>query len=226
MDIKPTYYAVIPANVRYDKDLTPNAKLLYAEITVLTQANGICWASDNYFMELYGVERRTVQNWLKQLEDNGYIKREVIYKKNSKEIEKRYINLLNINAQGYGKYVHEGMENMCAVNNTSNNTTSNNISNMNNSIYEHSSSFDTFWKQYPKKRNKGQAERAFKRMVKDKETLDLILEDLERRKNFEDWIKSDGQFIPYPSTYLNAQGWLDEYEVVQEKITKEIGEYT
>ena len=73
---KPNYYSMIPADVRYDQRLTPNAKLLYAEITALTNVNGTCWASDNYFMRLYEVERRTIQNWLKQLEDNNYIKRE------------------------------------------------------------------------------------------------------------------------------------------------------
>ena len=124
---KPTYYAILPADVRYDNDLTPNAKLLYAEITVLTQSNGVCWASDNYFMNLYKVTRRTIQNWLKELEEGEYIKRQVIYKSNSKEIEKRYITLVNINTQGYGKNMHKGMENKCTVNNTSINITSNNI---------------------------------------------------------------------------------------------------
>ena len=72
--------------------------------------------------------------------------------------------------------------------------------------------FKTFYKAYPKKRGRGQALITFEKKVKDQPTLDLILKDLEKRKNFKDWLNDDGQWIPYPSTYLNDEGWLDEYE--------------
>tara|TARA_R110000765_G_scaffold32534_1_gene75408 strand:- start:4026 stop:4628 length:603 start_codon:yes stop_codon:yes gene_type:complete len=94
--IKPNYYAVIPAEVRYDKKLTPNAKLLYAEITALCNMNGKCTASTEYFCRLYEVSRVSIQKWLKILEDNNYIKRVNIYKLGSKQIDKRVITLVNI----------------------------------------------------------------------------------------------------------------------------------
>ena len=96
---KPNYYAIIPAEVRYNKKLTPNAKLLYAEITALCNMNGKCTASTEYFCRLYEVSRVSIQKWLKILEDNDYIKRVNIYKLGSKEIDKRVITLVNIPTQ-------------------------------------------------------------------------------------------------------------------------------
>jgi hypothetical protein len=69
----PSFYAIIPAHVRYSKDLEPNAKLLYGEITALCSVEGYCWASNDYFAELFDVEDRTITNWLKSLKDNGFI---------------------------------------------------------------------------------------------------------------------------------------------------------
>jgi hypothetical protein len=95
MKEKPNYYAIIPANVRYDKGLTPNAKLLYAEITALCNMNGKCTASTQYFCNLYEVSRVSIQKWLKSLADKNYIKRVNIYKQGSKEILSRVITLVN-----------------------------------------------------------------------------------------------------------------------------------
>ena len=92
---KPNYYAVIPADVRYNKNLSPNSKLLYAEITALCNMNGKCTATTDYFCKLYEVSRISIQKWLKILEDNNYIKRVNIYKQGSKEILTRVITLVN-----------------------------------------------------------------------------------------------------------------------------------
>lgn len=89
----PSYYAIIPANVRYDQNLPGKAILLYGEITALCNQKGYCWASDDYFAKLYGVTKMTVQNWLKSLERENYISREVTYKKDTKEIEHRLIRI-------------------------------------------------------------------------------------------------------------------------------------
>jgi hypothetical protein len=68
-----SYYAIIPANVRYNDNLTPNAKLLYGEITALCNEKGFCWATNSYFSELYKVDKRTISRWISQLEKNNHI---------------------------------------------------------------------------------------------------------------------------------------------------------
>lgn len=93
--MKKSYYAIIPANVRYDKDLTDGAKLLYGEITALCNEKGYCWASNSYFAELYGVSKVTISNWIRQLKEKGYIESVIKYKEGTKEIDKRYIKILN-----------------------------------------------------------------------------------------------------------------------------------
>ena len=72
--IQKNYYAIIPADVRYDKRLTPLARLLYGEITALCNEKGYCWASNSYFAELYEVSNNTISSAIKQLEECGYIK--------------------------------------------------------------------------------------------------------------------------------------------------------
>lgn len=73
---KPSYYAIIPANVRYSK-ISPNAKLLYGEITALCSKEGYCWASNEYFAKLYGVEKNTASVWIQELKKKGFIEYEV-----------------------------------------------------------------------------------------------------------------------------------------------------
>ena len=71
--------------------------------------------------------------------------------------------------------------------------------------------FDEFWERHPKKRSKGRAEKAWVKIKPDEQLFKAILDGLERAKTSVDWLKDDGQYIPYPSTWLNSKGWEDEY---------------
>jgi hypothetical protein len=72
--------------------------------------------------------------------------------------------------------------------------------------------FERFWAAYPKRRNRGQAEKAFKKAAPDEQLMAAILTAIERATKSAQWLKDDGQFIPYPATWLNARGWEDEYD--------------
>ncbi len=70
------YYAIIPANVRYHQQLSANAKLLYGEISALTTREGYCFASNQYFADLYQVTPRSIIRMVGQLESCGFIRTE------------------------------------------------------------------------------------------------------------------------------------------------------
>lgn len=69
----PTFYAVLPASVRYDSRLKAQEKILYCEITALSNVNKFCHAGNGYFSDLYGVDERTIRRWLNNLAKHGYI---------------------------------------------------------------------------------------------------------------------------------------------------------
>lgn len=121
---KPTYYSIIIAPVRYDSRLSPAAKVLYAEITALTNENGFCHANNKYFEDLYNVTKQTINNWLKQLEDYGYIQRYIYREKGSKEILNRYITIFEKPIQiNFNRPIQEILnDNNTRFNNKSNNS--------------------------------------------------------------------------------------------------------
>lgn len=121
MKQKPSYYAIISAEVRYDKNLSANAKLLYGEITCLTNENGFCFATNRYFADLYEKSKVTVSKWISELVVSGYISTSYTYKEGSKEIDKRYISILK---GGIKENLKGGIKENFKDNNTSINNTS------------------------------------------------------------------------------------------------------
>lgn len=122
-----SYYAIIPANVRYDKDLPPNAKLLYGEITALCNEKGMCWATNDYFAKLYDVSKTSISKWISLLVEKGYIYNKIIYREGSKEILNRYLTLVQYPIE---EKLNRGIEEKLKENNTNNNNTLNNTNNI------------------------------------------------------------------------------------------------
>lgn len=113
---QPNYYAIIPANVRYDSELTPNAKLLYGEITSLCDREGYCWATNNYFSKLYKTSDKTITRNLNLLEQKGYIN---IFYHLKGAIKQRFITMDKNVFERTKMSFDEGQK--CPINNISNN---------------------------------------------------------------------------------------------------------
>lgn len=128
MENKPNYYGIIPSNVRYDKRLTPNAKLLYAEITALCNDKGYCWANNKYFADLYEVSTTSISKWISSLIEFGYLTSTLNYKEGTKEILNRYLRLVTYPIE---EKLNTPIEEKLKDNNTINNNTINNKYNIN-----------------------------------------------------------------------------------------------
>lgn len=234
---QPNFYAIIPASVRYDKNLTANAKLLYGEITALCNQKGYCWANNKYFADLYSASIRSITRWINDLADGGYINIKLIYKNGTKEIEKRVIQLQGAQTKTsipidkndvtpIDKNITDPIDKNGVDNNTSksNNTDLNITSNNTKDITPiapttsckttaQEKRFEMFWAAYPKKLGKGAAEKAFKRIKPDDILLAQMIVAIKAIAITKQWQENNGQFIPYPATWLNQRRWEDEPEL-------------
>jgi hypothetical protein len=226
MKEKPTYYGILPANVRYDKKLVPMARILYSEVTCLSNKNGECFAGNEYFAELYEVEATTVSRWVSSLVKGGYLKRRFTYRAGTKEIKNRY---LQINQEVGAKMTRGSMQksqegidekvkdNSTSINNTSGNTTDPQLKEkfeMIRSSYKSllkgkARGLDTEWDNFSKKNTS---------------TLQLLEEIFngasnmykEKKKENDKW-ETDGSkgnspftYTPNFSTFINQRKW-EEY---------------
>jgi DNA-binding transcriptional ArsR family regulator len=126
---KKGYFAIIPASVRYDKRLPANAKLLYGELTALSNEKGYCWAGNDYFAGLYEVSKTSVSKWVSALKDAGYIQIQLEYAEGTKQILHRYIRIVKdpIEEKLHTsiRKVKDPIEEKLIDNSTSNNTNNN-----------------------------------------------------------------------------------------------------
>ena len=203
---KPSYFAILTADVRYDKTLKPLARLLYAEITALCNKEGYCWAGNQYFADLYEVDKNTVSGWIGQLKTRGYITVQLEYKEGTKQILHRYIR---INGEGIHKIIDTSLQKdgypineIIEVNKTINNTFNNTV---NNKDY-----FSQFWDFYPRKAGKESARKAWNKLQPNEELMTLIANNIQERIDKGEWRKDNKSYILHASTFLNQKRWEDE----------------
>ena len=88
-DIRANYYAIIPAYIRYNKELKFGERLMYGEITALSNKSGYCYASNKYFADLYGVSQSTISRWISHLAELNSIDVQIIRNEKKEIIERR-----------------------------------------------------------------------------------------------------------------------------------------
>lgn len=70
--------------------------------------------------------------------------------------------------------------------------------------------FAQFWEAYPKRKDKQKALKAFQKLNPNLELFQQILAALDWQKQQPEWLKSNGQFVPLPASWLNGRRWEDE----------------
>lgn len=218
---KPAYWAVLPAGIRYDEELRPNAKLIYAEISAMADSTGFCWATNRYLAKLFGLAQDTVSALVSQLAERGYISLEIIRGPKGNIMERR-IWLTEVHPPiGKNADTPPGKNAGTPIgkNAEKNNTSIEHIppivpqggrrrkdTHKDQPDWE-PERFAKLWQWYPhdKRGNKQRAIRAWDQLHPDRALIDTMASALDAQSRTDEWERGVG--IPHLSTYLNGYGW-------------------
>ena len=225
-------FGYIPVELLYEDSVPATAKLLYAEIYRLSDADGWCDASNRDFMELLGCSETTVRNLLRALEGVGQIRVAMAPSHDRTGGTQRLIfcgrRLAAEQAEevpaeicGYRKNLRGVPAESCG------DTYKSNIKN-NTPLPPKGGGrrkkepranpdwkperFEGLWKFYPAKgrKSKQDAMDAWDALKPDDALIDTMAKALRKLKATEEWQRNVG--IPYVATFLRGQRWLDAEE--------------
>ena len=228
MSQKASLYAVIPASVRYDARLTPNAKLLYGELSALTMTEGYCWATNQYLGDLFKLSKDTAYRLLKQLQDCGHIVMEVERDEKTNEVIRRKIWI----SGPAGLSVPPPCKNTETSSQKCGDPPCKNAEENNNkliytppispqggkpsekrkrrgkSIPTHKPErFERFWAAYPRDENRMRAVEEWDKLQADDALLDEIARGLQHALASESWRQGIG--IPHAFRWLRDKRWTE-----------------
>lgn len=223
---KPGYWAVLPARVRYDEELPANAKLLYAEISAMSDATGFCWATNGYLAQLFGLEKDSIYRLLAKLAQKEYITVEVVRDERNTVTERRiWLREMGvvitpppgkISGRGPGKIsgtlpdknptgtIREEQESIPPYSPPKGGRRAN----VHRDAPEwEPDRFAKLWQWYPhdKRGNKQRAIRAWDNLHPTRELIDTMATALDNQSRTDEWERGVG--IPHLSTWLNSYGW-------------------
>ena len=232
---KPQYWGVLPAEVRYCPGLPATAKVLYTEISALTQMDGICVKDNAYFCELYKISERTLQGHLKALAAQGFI---AILDGDGGQGRRRIyagINPLAHNpAKNCGVPVNPAKN--CGVTPQKTAGTYKDIQDLSQdppvapqgagegapekkrrtrakaACDYKPELFERFWKAYPRGEAKAEARYEWDELRPDLKLMHEMSAALTRQKKSAEWLRDGGKAVPYACRWLSHRRWEDELE--------------
>ena len=203
--MKDNNYVVIHGWMVSRLHLTGNALMVYACIFGFSQGGEWYTGTAGYLAEWCGCQKKYMLNLLKKMTDEGLLRKrtrdengvtfcsyQAVTPEEGTEKQPKTQNQEYQSAPPVHKVNHPGAQS----------EPSNNI----NIIYTRESKdslvcannggFEAFWTAYPKKKSKGQALSAWKKLKPDSSLQALILNAVEAQKRSPDWQKDKGKYIP------------------------------
>ena len=203
----------------------PLRKLVLLKLADNASDTGECWPSYQHIADQCEIARSTVKVHIRELEKAGLLRREF---RRKGELNQSNLFHLTLDGGAVTPSVSGAAENPGggAVKNPPRAAENPGGGAAENPRTSHSSepvkepkkpmadkpagAFDLFWSAYPKKKAKGDAEKAWAKVKPDHALSELIIAAVLAQKLSADWTKDGGKFIPHPATWLNAKRWEDE----------------
>jgi DNA replication protein DnaC len=200
-------YGRIPKMIMQDRSLHIAAKAIYAYLASFAGASSCCYPSRGKICSDLGISSDTFSKYLKQLTDSGYL-----FVAQEKEHGRFSHNVYTLPDMvlpcpidsATETSVHGGMVSK------SNSSKNNKNKKKNSNTKASASGFEDFWKAYPKKKAREAAKKAWDKLRPGEELRNVILQAVQIQINTPDWKKANGQYIPYPETWLNNRRWEDD----------------
>jgi hypothetical protein len=199
----------IPAERWLDRTLSPVEKVMLGEIDSLDTGPRGCYATNAHFADFFDLSISRVSEIISGLAARGLITVDLI--REGKRIVERRIRLVapfeNPNTPSENSANPFGKDGEPPSENTQGNNTKNN-----NTLSSTPVPFANFWNLYPRKVDKAKAQKVWDKLKVTAELFTVIACAIARQSQSLDWLKSNGQFIPHPTTWLHGKRWEDELQ--------------